>query len=81
MEPSTGDAVVAVSHTWEFDRHPDPAGHQLRLLQRLLDPALGLGSGTCVFLDFLSPRGVQGVAGGCEWCPAFASCVSNENRI
>lgn len=53
--PGPDDIVIAVSHAWRNQAHPDPNGTKTKLLQRLLP---GMQSGpsnrTLLFFDFVS---------------------------
>eukprot|EP00930_Biecheleria_cincta_P047340 TRINITY_DN32798_c0_g1_i1.p1 TRINITY_DN32798_c0_g1~~TRINITY_DN32798_c0_g1_i1.p1 ORF type:complete len:533 (-),score=77.02 TRINITY_DN32798_c0_g1_i1:114-1655(-) len=57
VRPKISDLVVAVSHMWFYQSHPDPLGEKASLIQDLLDE-VELGgnsqSQTLLFVDFLS---------------------------
>lgn len=55
--PRGEDFVVAVSHAWGYQAHPDPLGHKIEPLQKLLEQAEAVHEpkgATLVFADFIS---------------------------
>eukprot|EP00929_Paragymnodinium_shiwhaense_P006680 TRINITY_DN11061_c0_g2_i1.p1 TRINITY_DN11061_c0_g2~~TRINITY_DN11061_c0_g2_i1.p1 ORF type:complete len:356 (-),score=61.21 TRINITY_DN11061_c0_g2_i1:54-1121(-) len=56
-EPSSNDFVVAVSHAWRYQSHPDAMGNKERIVKDLLRQATAVhpfSDGCLCFLDFLS---------------------------
>jgi len=53
--PEQNDIVIAVSHAWRNQTHPDPCGCKLEVLQALLERVPNWDEGKAlVFFDFLS---------------------------